>query len=962
MLNPRAGLRRLLVPLLTLFLALTAALAGGTLAPAQAAEPGTGQLEVVLTSHDGGPLQGVLSFYRWDPAAGEFDDGTGVDVDGPSPATSTVTLPVGDYYASYYSLTEDDGYVFSSGTRAPTDVDGPGIIRVTDGSVQQTSLAVPPPPVFPVEVTGTVVDEQGRPLPGLRLRAVPSDFEFATRTDEDGRFRTEAFPGPVTVRVDGGEDFVDREVTVDVPRSGRELAPITMVRAQRLTLGGTVVQADGQLAPAPGAVARLFQGFDNDVDGVVDFYAYMTEMRVDQDGSYSFPDLREGRTFTVSGIAPGHARTFLGGATDLATASKVVLTRDTVNPVIRMSLASTVSGVVSGPSGSASGVEVGLWRWDDREEDFFEDSTTAVAADGTYRFDLDEAGSYTLRFDGTEVDPPFRSTWLGGTERPRATDAPGVFTIGGERQQLVRDKTLERGPAVRGTVTGPSGPAWFVRTVLYRYEAALGTFTQVATDVTDRDGRYGLSITQDGVYTLFFDGQPNGGVRSAWLVGTEMPAGPDAPGTFVVGAATTAVVRDKALERVDGPVGRVLDAAGEPLAGVEVTIYTDYDTFSYGEGQWYGSFVVTTDADGRYAAPVPAGWLITVRYAREHYLPTFLGGGTELPAVPDATNSRTTPDTGDTVLPDVTLQVDPADPPPVEPPVVVPPVNPPTPPSEPAPVAPTATTPPAISGTPQVGRVLTATSGSWSATGLTYAYQWLRAGQPVAGATGSSYEVAPGDVGQALSVRVSASAPATPSTPAGPVGTAESAPVTGLLGDAPTATAVPAVTGTPQVGETLAATAGTWSAEGLTFAYQWRRGSTPIAGATGATYELVGADAGRQVSVTVLASRAGYADGSSTSEPVTVRLSAACTSALAALDRADDAVEDATVAVRSAATRVATLRERIAEARRDGLRAKVARLKVRLEAAKDVLSEARSDRAAALTRQDRAQAAVTRAC
>lgn len=959
MLNPRAGVRRLLVPLLTLFLALTAALAGGTLAPAQAAEPGTGQVDVVLTSHDGGALDGQVLYYKWNAATAEFDIQTGLDVAGPSPVTTTASVPVGDYYVYYASYTQDDGYALSSGgTLPPRTVDEPGVFRVGEDTSQRIDMYVPPAQTFPVPVTGTLVDEQGRPLANLRLRATPSDFDFATSTRADGSFYNEAYPGPATLRIDGGEDFLDQVITLDVPRSGLELAPITMVRAKRFSLGGTVVQADGQVAPAPGAVARLFQGFDNDVDGVIDFYAYMTEERVGPDGSYSFPDLREGRTFTVSGIAAGHARTYLGGATDLASASKVVLTGNTVNPVIRMNLASTVSGVVSGPSGPASGVEVGLWRWEPSEESFYEESTTVARADGSYDFSIEEAGSYTLRFDGTQVDPPYRSTWLEGTERPRSTDAPGVFTIGGERQQLVRDKTLERGPAVRGTVTGPNGPERFVRVVLHRYDAVGETFTPVSTDVTDASGRYGFSPAQDGTYALFFDVTSNGGVKSEWLAGTEMPAGPGAPGTFVVDSSTTAVVRDKQLPRVDGVIGRVVDSAGKPVSGVEVTIYHDYDTFSYEDvdGEWYPTYVEVTDADGRYAAPVPAGWLVTVGYSRENYLPTFLGGGSQLPAVPDATNSRTTPEVGDTVLPDVALEVDPADPPPVEPPVVTPPV---TPPGEPAPVAPTATTVPAITGSPQVGKVLTATSGTWSASGLTYAYQWLREGQPVAGATGASYEVVPGDVGRALSVRVTAT---TPSNPATPAGTAVSAPVIGLLGDAPTATAVPAVTGTPQLGETLAATTGTWSAEGLTFAYQWRRDGAAIAGATAATYELVTADAGRQVAVAVTASRAGYADGSSSSASVTVLRSAACTTALRALVRADDAVDDATADVRSAATRVATLRERIAQAREDGLRARVAKLKVRLEAAKDTLSEARDDRAAALTRQDRAEAAVVRAC
>ncbi|WP_244928037.1 family 78 glycoside hydrolase catalytic domain [Nocardioides sp. W7] len=64
--------------------------------------------------------------------------------------------------------------------------------------------------------------------------------------------------------------------------------------------------------------------------------------------------------------------------------------------------------------------------------------------------------------------------------------------------------------------------------------------------------------------------------------------------------------------------------------------------------------------------------------------------------------------------------------------------------------------PPQVTGTPRLGSTLTATSGSWNTKGLTYAYQWLRNGTEVAGARGASYRVSAADVGQRLSVRVTA--------------------------------------------------------------------------------------------------------------------------------------------------------------------------------------------------------------
>ena len=69
-----------------------------------------------------------------------------------------------------------------------------------------------------------------------------------------------------------------------------------------------------------------------------------------------------------------------------------------------------------------------------------------------------------------------------------------------------------------------------------------------------------------------------------------------------------------------------------------------------------------------------------------------------------------------------------------------------------------ATGAPAISGTPQVGETLTAsTSGIADADGLTsvsYRYQWIAGGSDIAGATGSSYTLTASEQGQTIQVRV----------------------------------------------------------------------------------------------------------------------------------------------------------------------------------------------------------------
>jgi hypothetical protein len=77
--------------------------------------------------------------------------------------------------------------------------------------------------------------------------------------------------------------------------------------------------------------------------------------------------------------------------------------------------------------------------------------------------------------------------------------------------------------------------------------------------------------------------------------------------------------------------------------------------------------------------------------------------------------------------------------------------------------APTNNATPSISGSTQVGSMLTATPGSWSGAGMRYAYQWLRCDsrgggcQAVAGATAQTDTLASPDVGATRRVTVVAS-------------------------------------------------------------------------------------------------------------------------------------------------------------------------------------------------------------
>lgn len=91
---------------------------------------------------------------------------------------------------------------------------------------------------------------------------------------------------------------------------------------------------------------------------------------------------------------------------------------------------------------------------------------------------------------------------------------------------------------------------------------------------------------------------------------------------------------------------------------------------------------------------------------------------------------------------------------------------------------------------------------------------------------------------------------------------------------APSNTALPAVTGTARVGRMLALSTGIWSGTApIAYAFQWQRGTTDIAGATGATYVAGTADAGQTLRGVVTATNA--AGGASATSPATAAIGAA---------------------------------------------------------------------------------------
>ncbi|HYD75388.1 choice-of-anchor U domain-containing protein [Ramlibacter sp.] len=165
-----------------------------------------------------------------------------------------------------------------------------------------------------------------------------------------------------------------------------------------------------------------------------------------------------------------------------------------------------------------------------------------------------------------------------------------------------------------------------------------------------------------------------------------------------------------------------------------------------------------------------------------------------------------------------------------------------------------------ISGTPTQGQTLTASNDLADPDGLgTIAYQWYAGGDAIAGATGSTLELAQEHVGKTITVVASYT------DVLGNEETRESLPTASVANTNDDPTGAVTISGTATEGETLTATHNLADADGLaTVSWQWYAGGVAIEGATGETLVLAQAQVGEAITVV-----ASYTDGFGKAESVT---------------------------------------------------------------------------------------------
>ena len=581
----------------------------------------------------------------------------------------------------------------------------------------------------------------------------------------------------------------------------------------------------------------------------------------DADGRYSFQG-RSAGDYRV-GAAPGpfspYVETFHPAADTIARGTTVRLAAgEAVDDAdVALLVAGTIAGTIRDDGGRPrAGVDVVVTDTT-METRVFEATTDA---EGTYVVSGLTTGTYVVRFSGHEVG-------LQGEyylDAPTESLATPVVVRSGQPTSGI-DATLTAPSRLSGRVTDrdTGAPVPYARVLLFEKQGAYWQPTQLDT-YTDADGDYEFPGVFGSYRILVLDGYQ--GTHYA----TYHPA------ALAVEDAVTVEVPQGAERTVDiAMLGQASITGTARAGGLSVEDVSVYVTYWDGTAWKYWTFRELGE-DGTWDVTVSTPGTYRVRYTdpQRRYADQWWEG--------QAAESSATSIPMDVGGVDATgIDADLA---------ILPPMQ--------------NTTPPAVTGSPVVGQVLTASPGSWTPEpdlSLTW-YRWYADGEPLSGiSAGHQYVVTANDVGKRLSVRVGATAPGhartwvtsaesaavtsgasptetpsptenpspteTPSPTQTPTQTQAASPtqtpvpeepvIIGPVAVAPAPLAVesrPELRGRARVGATLRVTRGEWSATaGVSFSYRWLADGRRIRGATRRSLVVRPDLAGERISVRVVA-------------------------------------------------------------------------------------------------------------
>ncbi|WP_223691378.1 beta strand repeat-containing protein [Leifsonia poae] len=846
--------------------------AGGSVVKNVALATG-GSISGRVTDADGAPIVGVnvVRIESFDESRffGWFE----TDADGRYRVTA---LPAGSYQVAFASSgflkeTWNDVLGFGGGTAVmvAAGADTSGIDAVLARSAS---------------ISGVVRAGDGSPVSGVMYGWCQSaGCTISGTTDGSGAYTLpDLAAGTYSLTFDSGAPFASRtRVDGVVVSTGQDLTGQDVTLLAAATLSGTLTGPSGPLVDS---MVALFHAAPAG--------GFVSSVQTDSAGHYTFTQLDPG-AYTVQFQGPagsGLTSQWWSDAPSLGMSSAITLGSGDARSGVDATLGTGVwlFGTVTGsdaPTVGLGGVTVNAFRSVGGVDTAV--GSTVTDSLGRYRVPGLGTGSYKLQFVPSS-GAPYLATWWSSS----ATQA-GALTVSITSGVAANptDARLSRAGSIAGTLTGADDGAVVAGATVTVYSFTLAA--TVATTVTDGSGAYSVGQLAAGQYGLRFDPPSGSAYGTQWytaaaamkdadritltagqaLTGRNVTLGrwltatptPTISGVAGVGETLTAAAGDWLPAPVDlgyqwyrgstaigGATGQTYTIVAADL-GAKLTVrvtgtkpgYNPVTTVSAATATVQSSLttavptITGTAAFGSTLTAVPGTWgpapvTFSYQWKRDGVAiagSAGTGAGYTLVAA-DLGTSLTVAVTGKkTSYASATVTSAPT-----------------------ASVTPgvlTSIAAPVIAGTAEVGQTLTATDGTWSpSTGLVLLRQWSRDGVPIPDATAASYVLVGDDAGSRITVVVTATTTLYAAT------SGVSAP-TALVTGGTLISAVPTISGLPNVGHTLTASPGVWTPSTV-FSYQWARNGVDIAGATAASYVVTGDDAGAAITVSVTGSKAGF--------------------------------------------------------------------------------------------------------
>ena len=559
-------------------------------------------------------------------------------------------------------------------------------------------------------IEGTVADEAGRPLSGVKVTAVgDGDPGYAydsislnsyTNTQggyafgqlKAGTYRL-FFDAPIAQNY-----LTTRSETFDVGR-GEVVTGKNATLVTGASISGVVTGRDG--LPLPSVRVALIAANQSSISPIT----------TDDNGAYRFQRLvGDDYTLSFGWSGSGYYRDdrdyfdeWWQDSPDRDGADFVSLETGQQLTGLDASLTpeSTISGTVIDSNGQGTSANVKLYSAENGVLSYLK--YAYVLSDGRYRFDDMRAGTYSIKFSSTDH---LTEWWGDQLDESQAQ----TFTVGTGQIITGMDTALSAGASISGNLTGPDGSP-LRSTIMNFYTVGPTGPVYFSNQLTDNLGHYYRAGLSAGNYLVRFSGPSSQNLADEWWNNS-----PDAENAEVV---TLAPYQSRVL---DAQLALATVSLSVPvLSGTAVvgsTLTAAVSSNPSGAARTYqwlsnGSTIAGATSSSLLLGPAELGKTITVRVTAT--APGFAQGSKESAA------------------------------------------------TAPVAAATLGASRPWASGSPTTGSVLAANTGIWT-VGTSFTYQWFASGLLIDGATAETLTLSSDLANKRISVRVSGSKPGYTST------------------------------------------------------------------------------------------------------------------------------------------------------------------------------------------------------